>query len=88
MGRGKWQINIRHENLDRLTSELDRSSNRMAFSIVIAAVIVGSSVVISSEARIPVLDVPLQWVGIAGYLFAGVLGIGLLWAIIRSGRLS
>ena len=87
-GSGNWQINIRHENLDRLINELDRSSNRMSFSIVIAAVIVGSSVVISSNAKIPIVDIPLQWVGIAGYLFAGVLGVSLLWAIIRSGRLS
>ena len=88
VSQGKWQINIRHENLDRLTRELDRSSNRMAFAVVIAAVIIGSSVVISADATLIVLGIPIQWIGIAGYLFAGVLGVGLLWAILRSGRLS
>lgn len=88
IGRGTWQVNIRHENLDRLTDELDRSSNRMAFSIVIAAVIVGSSVVISATEDAVLLGMPLRWIGVAGYLFAGVLGVGLLWAIFRSGRLS
>ncbi len=88
LSRGHWQIHIRHENIDRLANELDRSSNRMAFSIVIAAVIVGSSVVISTEAEFSVLNIPIQWFGIAGYLFAGILGVSLLWAIFRSGRLS
>ena len=39
---GTWQLQLRHQNIDRLTDELDRSSNRLAFSIVIAAIIVGS----------------------------------------------
>ncbi|RME41797.1 MAG: hypothetical protein D6788_00465, partial [Planctomycetota bacterium] len=33
-----WELHVRHENLDRLIRELDRSSNRLAFSIVIAAI--------------------------------------------------
>jgi ubiquinone biosynthesis protein len=86
--RGKWQVNIRHENLENLTNELDRSSNRLSFAIIIAAVIVGSSVVISTDTEFGVLGVPIQWFGIAGYLFAGLLGVSLLWAIFRSGRLS
>jgi len=88
ISRGSWQVNIRHENLDRLTEELDRSSNRMSFSVVIAAVIVGSSVVISASDDAQILNIPLRWIGVAGYLFAGMMGAGLVWAIIRSGRLS
>ena len=88
VSRGRWQINIRHENLDRLTEELDRSSNRMSFAIVIAAVIVGSSVVVSATNDARILNIPLRWIGVVGYLFAGMLGVGLLWAILRSGRLS
>ena len=87
IGRGQWQVNIRHENLDRLTAELDRSSNRLAMSVVIAAIIVGSSVVVRTDPSITILGIPLQIFGIAGYLFAGVMGAALLWAIFRSGRL-
>jgi ubiquinone biosynthesis protein len=88
VGKGKWQVNIRHENLDRLIDELDRSSNRLSFSIVIAAIIVGSSVVVSTNTDFPVFGIDIQWFGVAGYLVAGLLGIRLLWAIYRSGRLS
>jgi ubiquinone biosynthesis protein len=87
LSTGEWQLNVRHENLDRLAQELDRSSNRLAFSIVIAAVVVGSSVVLSADPASDLFGIPLRVLGILGYVFAIVLGALLIWAIIRSGRL-
>ncbi|MCO6435635.1 MAG: phosphotransferase [Phycisphaerae bacterium] len=87
MAAGGWRLRLRHENIDRLTDELDRSSNRLAFSVVIAAIIVGSSIVVSANTSLTVFNIKFQYFGIAGYLFAGLLGLGLSWAIFRSGRL-
>lgn len=87
LARGQWQFNVRHENLDRLTSELDRSSNRLAFSVVIAALIVGSSVVVSTQGTAEVFGISLRSLGAFGYVVAGFLGLALVWAIFRSGRL-
>jgi ubiquinone biosynthesis protein len=87
LSTGEWQLNVRHENLDRLARELDRSSNRLAFSIVIAAVVVGSSVVLSANPTADLFGIPLRALGVLGYVFAVVLGALLIWAIIRSGRL-
>ena len=87
LGTGGWRLDVRHENIDRLISELDRSSNRLAFSIVIAAIIIGSSVVLSARTDWSFFGISFQYLGIAGYLLAGVLGLGLSWAIFRSGRL-
>ena len=87
LSAGTWQLNLKHENLDHLITELDRSSNRLAFSVVIAAIIIGSSVVVSTNTEVAPLGIKLQYFGIAGYLIAGILGLGLLWAIYRSGRL-
>ncbi len=84
---GAWRLNLRHENIDRLINELDRSSNRLAFSIVIAAIIIGSSVVVGASTELTLFDIRLQYLGIGGYLIAGLLGLGLAWAIYRSGRL-
>ncbi|UCG15427.1 MAG: AarF/ABC1/UbiB kinase family protein [Phycisphaerales bacterium] len=86
LSRGDWEVKVRHENLERLTSELDRSSNRLAISVVIAAVIVGSSMLVGTAGELP-FGIPLRMLGIIGYLIAGVLGLGLVWAIFRSGRL-
>ena len=85
--RGRLQILFRHENLDRLITELDRASNRMAFAIVVAATILGSAILLQARVGpdIPGTDVPL--VGILGFAFAGVLGAWLIFAILRSGRL-
>jgi len=85
---GKWQVHVRHENLEPLAKEVDRSGNRLAFSIVIAAVVIGSSMVVSSSTDVELFGVKLQTYGVIGYLIAGVLGVGLLVAILRSGRLS
>jgi len=86
--RGQWQLNVRHERLDELMSELDRSSNRLSVSVVIAAIIVGSSVVVTAAPDVDVFGIRVRWLGVAGYVFAGILGAGLIWAILRSGRLS
>jgi len=88
LGLGQWQLTIRHENLEHLANELDRSSNRLAFSIIIAAIIVGSSLVLSTSPEVTIFNIPLRAFGVVGYLFAGVMGAALLWAIFRSGRLS
>jgi ubiquinone biosynthesis protein len=87
LAAGDWRLYVKHENIDRLTNELDRSSNRLAFSIVIAAIIVGSSVVVSANTDMAVWGIAIQTLGMLGYLIAGILGINLLWAIFRSGRL-
>ncbi|MCH7814252.1 MAG: AarF/ABC1/UbiB kinase family protein [Planctomycetes bacterium] len=85
--QGQWQLNVRHERLSELMSELDRSSNRISFSVVIAAIIVGSSMVVTSDAEMRILSIPLQWTGVLGYLVAALLGLGLLWPIFLSGKL-
>jgi len=88
LARGQWQVNIRHQNLDTLAHEIDRASNRLGVSVIIGAIILGSSWVLTSHANEAILNVPLLWIGVAGYLVAGVMGLWLVIAILRSGKLS
>jgi len=88
LARGQWELHVRHQNLDDLAHEMDRSSNRLSFAIITAAIIVGSSMVLTSGDMGKVLNVPLQALGLIGYFIAGVMGIGLIIAILRSGKLS
>jgi ubiquinone biosynthesis protein len=83
---GQWRLNVHHEHLDRLIDELDRTGNHLSFSIVIAAIIVGSSLVVTAETSMEPLGVPLGWFGVIGYMCAGLLGLVLLWTIIRGRR--
>jgi len=80
------EIAFRHENLDKLITEMDRSSNRLSFSILIAAIILGSSLIILAKVK-PFIFGDISLLGVIGYLLAGILGMGLAVAILRSGRL-
>jgi ubiquinone biosynthesis protein len=74
-----------HRNLDRFIREMDRSSNRMSFAIVIGAIVIGSSVMVHATGGPQAFGYPL--LGVTGFLTAAVLGIGLAIGILRSGRL-
>jgi len=81
------QITIRfyHEGLDDLRKELDRSSNRISFSLIVAALIIGSSLIINIDKGPHIFGYPI--LGIIGFVLASVLGLWLLIAILRSGKL-
>jgi len=86
LSRGEFQISISHTGLEKLITELDRASNRLAFSVVIAAIVIASSIVIAAKVG-PLVYENVSLLGVVGYLFAAVLGIWLVIGIVRSGRL-
>jgi ubiquinone biosynthesis protein len=63
----------------------DRISNRISFSILIAALIIGSALIVISET--PPLIYGISLIGIILFLAAAIMGIWLLVAILRKGRL-
>lgn len=83
--KDQFTVRFQHQGLEQLTRELDRSSNRISFALIIAALIIGSSMVIQLDKG------PLLWVypalGIVGYVLASVSGFWLIIAILRSGKL-
>ncbi len=81
----KFTINLEHKGLDDFTKEIDRSSNRISFSLIIASLIIGSSFIIQLDKGPMLFDYPA--LGIIGYVLATVLGIWLLFGIIKSGKL-
>ena len=80
--KGNLKLELEHTSLDRLIREFDRVSNRIAFSLIIAALIIGSSIILQHA---ELLD--YRWIlGVMGYLTAGFFGVGLVISILRSGR--
>ncbi|MBI5050951.1 MAG: AarF/ABC1/UbiB kinase family protein [Nitrospirae bacterium] len=71
--------------MDRLIKDIDRSSNRVAFSVVVASIIIGSSLLIQSGIGEKIFGLPA--VGATGFFIAFILGLWLLISIIKSGRL-
>ena len=84
--QGKFQMRVHHEHLETLTNTVDKSSNRISFSLIIAALLVASSMLVAQEGTVLGLF-SLQSMGIAGYIIAAIIGIWLLISIYRSGRL-
>jgi len=85
LNRNQFKIDLEHRGLEKLVTDLDRSSNRVSFSLVIGSLIVGSSLVMQIEKGPMVFGFPL--LGLLGYSIAGLLGLWLAVGILRSGRL-
>ena len=83
--RGKFSIHVHHEHLEELEQTLDNSSNRIAFAVIIAALLVGSSLIVPQEGGLLGL-ITYEKLGIIGYLAAMIMGVWLLISIIRNRR--
>ncbi len=82
---GRLRIKMDFEGLDRRVQEIDRSINRLAFSVVIAGLLVGSSLVIRTGLGPTYLGLPV--LGLLGFAVAGILGLWFFIGTLRSGRL-
>lgn len=85
INRNKFKIDLEHRGLDRAMREFDKSVNRLSSSLIIAALIVGSSIVMQTDKGPKFLDFPVF--AFMGYTIAGFIGLWWVVAIIRSGRL-
>lgn len=82
---GKIKMEFEHRGVQSLGVALDRVSNRVSFAIVLAALVIGSSLIVLS-------DIPPRWhgipiIGLVGFVVAGVMGFWLLLSIIRHGKM-
>lgn len=73
------EVTFTHKGLQKLRHEILHTSNRISFSIIIAALIVSSSSMITNPA--------LSNIGTAGFLVAGLLGFWMVLSILKSGNL-
>lgn len=76
----QWNLNIRE--LESLRRGLDTAANRLSFSILVGALIMGAAIV-SSSAQ----STQLSWISEILFSVASLLGLWLVISIIRSGSL-
>ena len=81
----KLTIKMEHEGLRDILATHDQISNRISFSIIIAALIVGSALIVISKT--PPFIYGISFIGIIGFLAAALMGVWLLVAILKKGRL-
>lgn len=81
---GKLNVNLDLKRLDDLNHHLDRVANRLTMGVVTAALIVGSSIVLSSNTGPKLFG--LSFFGFVGYLLAFANSLWIIWSIWRSGK--
>ena len=74
------RIQLEHRNLDHFILELERSSNRLAVGMIVAALIVASALILAGK-------VSSVWISVPMYIMSSLLAIWLILGIFRSGRL-
>jgi ubiquinone biosynthesis protein len=82
---GKIRLAFEHKGLESMLETLNQISNRIAFAIVLAALVMSSALVVLA-------GIPPRWhgipvIGIVGFLGAGIMGFWLLISIIRHGKM-
>ncbi len=83
--KNQLRLEIRHGNLENLEQEISRAGGRMSVAIILGSMVIASSFLLVSGTGPKAWGVSLF--GLIGYLFAAILGIWILFAILRSGKL-
>lgn len=81
VSQGDLKVQLEHRGLDRLIGEFDRSSNRVVVALVISSLVVSTALIIRTAAP------NSMWIALPIFILSGLLGVWLIWGILRSGRL-
>ncbi|MGM0410826.1 MAG: AarF/ABC1/UbiB kinase family protein, partial [Bacillota bacterium] len=84
LANDEFSIKFEHENLEPLIKKLDIVSNRLSVSLIVSALLMGSSMVLQSDIGPHIFSIPL--LGFLGYTSAGILGLWLVVTIFKSGK--
>lgn len=82
--RGRVKIDLDLKRLDHFGHQLDHSTNRLTLALLTAALIIGSSIVMTVKGGPTLFGLPAF--GFLGYFMASLFGIWLILSIWRSGR--
>jgi ubiquinone biosynthesis protein len=81
---GELSLDFHHQGLMPLTKTLVRVANRLAFSIILSSLIIGSSLII--HAKLPPLWHGVPVVGLLGFCMAGIIAFFLMIAMLRRSK--
>jgi ubiquinone biosynthesis protein len=83
---GQIEVGFVHKGLDEFMGKLDVAFNRLVIALVVASGLIGSSMLGIFAEQGPQL-LGLHVMAVIGFMLSGLLGLWLLWGVIRSGRL-
>ena len=83
---GQIEVGFVHKGLDDLLAKLDTLFNRSVIALIVTGGLIGSSLIgIFAKTGPHILG--LNVVAAFGFFLSAVLGVWLLWGVVRSGRL-
>jgi ubiquinone biosynthesis protein len=83
---GQIEVGFVHKGLDEFLADMQKVFNRLVIALIVTGGLIGSSLIgIFAKAGPHVLGVNV--ISIIGFALSAVLGIWLLWGVVRSGRL-
>ena len=78
-------VKMSHVNLPEFIKDMDKSSNRIAFAMIVSAMLISSAIMHATS--VPPIVFGFSLLGLSAFGLATLLGIWLIISIIRSGRL-
>jgi ubiquinone biosynthesis protein len=83
---GQIEVGFVHKGLDDLLAKLDTLFNRLVIALIVVGGLIGSSMIGVFATTGPQL-LGVNIISIVGFALSAVLGIWLVWGVVRSGRL-
>jgi len=83
---GQIEVGFVHKGLDEFMHKVDVAFNRLVIALIVVGGLIGSSLIGIFSKHGPFVA-GVNFLSFIGFLLSGALGIWLLWAVIRSGRL-
>jgi ubiquinone biosynthesis protein len=83
---GQIEVGFVHKGLDEFMPRVEQAFNRLVIALVAAGGLIGSSLIgVFAKSGPHVLG--LHVISVIGFVLSGLLGVWLLWGVVRSGRL-
>jgi ubiquinone biosynthesis protein len=74
--QGTFKVGVHPTGLEELEHNLRSIANRIGAAMIVGALLLSSSLLVRSD--------KVEWLGIAGFCLLGVLGLYMIWKIIRT----
>jgi ubiquinone biosynthesis protein len=83
---GQIEVGFVHKGLDEFMGKLDVAFNRLVVALIVVGGLIGSSLIGIFATGGPIV-LGVNVISIIGFVLSTILGIWLLWGVVRSGRL-
>ena len=83
---GQIEVGFVHKGIDEFLHKIDVVMNRLVVGLVVAAGLIGSSLIGVFATEGPQI-LGVHFLSVLGFVASRLLGVWLLWGVIRSGRL-